>query len=78
MVDDGPGFPRDKVNELMEAFYTTKSHGTGLGLAVVQAVVKAHNGQFSLAAMPRGGACASIRLPAARTTTVPHNQNTHS
>ena len=78
VVDDGPGFPRDKVNELMEAFYTTKSHGTGLGLAVVQAVVKAHNGQFSLAAMPRGGACASIRLPAARTTTVPHNQNTHS
>lgn len=74
VMDDGPGFSQDKVNELMEAFYTTKSHGTGLGLAVVQAVVKAHNGQFSLTAMPAGGACASIRLPAARTTT----PNTHS
>lgn len=73
VVDDGPGFPQDKVNDLMEAFYTTKSHGTGLGLAVVQAVVKAHNGQFSLAAMPRGGACASIRLPAARTTVTHSN-----
>lgn len=76
--DDGPGFAQEKVNELMEAFYTTKSHGTGLGLAVVQAVVKAHNGQFSLAAMPRGGACASIRLPAARAAVTPQNQNTHS
>ncbi|MFC4260511.1 sensor histidine kinase [Marinobacter lacisalsi] len=76
VVDDGPGFPQDKVNELMEAFYTTKSHGTGLGLAVVQAVVKAHNGQFSLAAMPRGGACASIRLPAARNTV--NHSNTQS
>lgn len=73
VVDDGPGFPQDRVNELMEAFYTTKSHGTGLGLAVVQAVVKAHNGQFSLAAMPRGGACASIRLPAARNTVTHSN-----
>lgn len=78
VVDDGPGFPQDKVNELMEAFYTTKSHGTGLGLAVVQAVVKAHNGQFSLAAMPKGGACASIRLPASRTAAGHRNQNTIS
>ena len=69
VVDNGPGFPQDKVSELMEAFYTTKSHGTGLGLAVVQAVVKAHNGQFQLTAGPRGGACAAIRLPAARTIT---------
>ncbi|GGY63570.1 sensor histidine kinase [Marinobacter zhanjiangensis] len=78
VVDDGPGFSQGKVNELMEAFYTTKSHGTGLGLAVVQAVVKAHNGQFSLAAMPGGGACASIRLPAAHTGASIQNQNTHS
>lgn len=76
VADNGPGFPQDKVSELMEAFYTTKSHGTGLGLAVVQAVVKAHNGQFRLTAGPRGGACAAIRLPAARTAT--QQQNTLS
>ncbi|WP_417547777.1 sensor histidine kinase [Marinobacter segnicrescens] len=64
--DNGPGFPGHKAEQLMEAFYTTKSHGTGLGLAVVQAVVKAHNGQFSLAPTPGGGASSSVRLPAAR------------
>ena len=78
VVDDGPGFSQGQVNELMEAFYTTKSHGTGLGLAVVQAVVKAHNGQFSLTAMPRGGACASIRLPAAHSGATTQNQTTYS
>jgi two-component system sensor histidine kinase FlrB len=78
VVDDGPGFSQGQVNELMEAFYTTKSHGTGLGLAVVQAVVKAHNGQFSLTAMPRGGACASIRLPVAHSGATTQNQTTHS
>lgn len=66
VADDGPGFPGQQADQLMEAFYTTKSHGTGLGLAVVQAVVKAHNGQFSLAPRPDGGACALVRLPAAR------------
>ncbi|MCK7543460.1 ATP-binding protein [Marinobacter bryozoorum] len=66
VADNGPGFPEQQAGQLMEAFYTTKSHGTGLGLAVVQAVVKAHNGQFSLVPMPAGGACASVRLPAAR------------
>ncbi|MFW5824981.1 MAG: sensor histidine kinase [Marinobacter sp.] len=66
VTDDGPGFPAGKAEQLMEAFYTTKSHGTGLGLAVVKAVVKAHNGQFLMAPMPGGGACASVQLPASR------------
>lgn len=63
VVDNGPGFAADQGAQLMEAFYTTKSHGTGLGLAVVQAVVKAHQGEFSIQAPETGGACAVIRLP---------------
>lgn len=66
VCDNGPGFPQHKVTELMEAFYTTKSHGTGLGLAVVQAVAKAHNGEFILQALEQGGVEALIRLPVAR------------
>ncbi|SFR50232.1 PAS/PAC sensor signal transduction histidine kinase [Marinobacter daqiaonensis] len=73
VTDNGPGFPQGKVTELMEAFYTTKSHGTGLGLAVVQAVVKAHNGEFRLTAGEKGGASATIELPAVRQTRI-HNQ----
>ena len=64
--DNGPGFDPRQAQQLMEAFYTTKSHGTGLGLAVVQAVVKAHGGEFELTAAPSGGAQARIVLPMAR------------
>lgn len=63
VADNGPGFAAEQAGELMEAFYTTKSHGTGLGLAVVQAVVKAHQGSFALTAPEGGGAQATISLP---------------
>lgn len=62
--DDGPGFPETMGAQLMEAFYTTKSHGTGLGLAVVQAVVRAHNGELRIGSPGDSGAFAHIRLPA--------------
>ncbi|MDX1633463.1 MAG: ATP-binding protein [Marinobacter sp.] len=61
--DNGPGFDPAQRSQLLEAFYTTKSHGTGLGLAVVQAVVKAHNGEFDIQAPEAGGTRALVRLP---------------
>jgi two-component system sensor histidine kinase FlrB len=64
--DNGPGFTREEAGQLLEAFYTTKSHGTGLGLAVVQAVVKAHQGRFAIDAPVTGGAVAIISLPLVR------------
>ena len=65
-MDNGPGFGKAEASRLAEAFYTTKSHGTGLGLAVVQAVVKAHQGQFSIESPEPGGAVATLRLPLLR------------
>lgn len=67
VADNGPGFAAAQAARLAEAFYTTKSHGTGLGLAVVQAVVKAHQGQFSIESPEQGGAVATLRLPLLRT-----------
>lgn len=66
VLDNGPGFGKAEASRLAEAFYTTKSHGTGLGLAVVQAVVKAHQGQFSIESPEQGGAVATLRLPLLR------------
>lgn len=67
VVDNGPGFEAGQAAQLMEAFYTTKSHGTGLGLAVVQAVVKAHQGRFSIESpeleKEGRGAVATLTLP---------------
>lgn len=63
VADNGPGFEAGQAGQLMEAFYTTKSHGTGLGLAVVQAVVKAHQGRFAIESPEQGGAVATLTLP---------------
>lgn len=60
--DNGPGIPKAKKEKVFEPFYTTKSQGTGLGLAVVQAVVKAHQGDFELASSTRG-VTAIMNLP---------------
>jgi two-component system sensor histidine kinase FlrB len=61
--DNGPGFDSAMALRLQEAFYTTKSHGTGLGLAVVHAVVNAHQGRFAMTLNGQGGAQATIYLP---------------
>lgn len=67
VADNGPGFEAGQAGQLMEAFYTTKSHGTGLGLAVVQAVVNAHQGRFSIESpeqeKEKSGAVATLTLP---------------
>ena len=60
--DNGPGFDPSHRMRIQEAFYTTKTHGTGLGLAVVGAVVEAHQGQFDLDSNGQG-AVARVWLP---------------
>lgn len=65
LTDNGPGIPDSCKAKLFEPFYTTKSQGTGLGLSVVQAVVKAHKGIFTLESGDSGVA-ARITLPSYR------------
>lgn len=60
--DNGPGIPNEHRSKVFEPFYTTKAQGTGLGLAVVQAVVKAHQGEFKVRSSKKG-VSASITLP---------------
>lgn len=63
ICDNGPGLPEQLKNKLIEPFYTTKSNGTGLGLPVVNAVVRAHHGQLTFHNQVQGGACFIINLP---------------
>lgn len=62
--DNGPGFTREINEQILQPFFTTKSNGTGLGLAVVQAIARAHYGEFSINSAGSHGAIASFRLPA--------------
>lgn len=47
--DDGPGIAEELLFKVAEPFFTTKSHGTGLGLSVVRSVAQAHGGQLHMA-----------------------------
>lgn len=62
--DNGPGFGSAINEQILQPFFTTKSNGTGLGLAVVQAIARAHYGEFSIASGTDKGAIASFKLPA--------------
>lgn len=53
--DNGIGIKKENINNVFEPFFTTRSDGTGLGLAVVRAVVHSHNGEINVEqAIPRG------------------------
>jgi two-component system sensor histidine kinase FlrB len=64
VVDDGPGIPKAMQEQIFEPFYTSRARGTGLGLAVVQAVADAHGGEARVESVEGEGALFAIRLPA--------------
>lgn len=61
--DNGPGIDPATLARLGEPFFTTKTTGTGLGLAVVKAVARAHQGELQLRSRTGRGTCASLILP---------------
>jgi signal transduction histidine kinase len=66
--DNGPGFPPEVSNRAFERFVKGKhSSGHGLGLAFVDAVVRAHSGSVNIYDHPGGGAVVTLLLPAAAT-----------
>ena len=60
--DSGPGFAEESMDDLLEPFFTTKDHGTGLGLTLVNNIVKSHGGDLELSNQSGGGAEIRIRL----------------
>lgn len=63
VMDNGPGIPDHLQQQIFEPFFTTRGQGTGLGLAVVQAVVHAHKGEVHCCNHGGGGACFTLQLP---------------
>jgi two-component system, sensor histidine kinase FlrB len=63
--DDGPGIPKEMQEQIFEPFYTSRARGTGLGLAVVQAVADAHGGEVWVKSALGEGASFGMRIPAA-------------
>jgi two-component system, NtrC family, sensor histidine kinase HydH len=66
-IDDGPGISAENQAQIFEPFFTQRSGGVGLGLAVVRQIVQAHGGEISYQDSPQKGAQFTITLPKAHT-----------
>lgn len=63
VADTGGGIPEDQLNRIFEPFYTTKKKGSGLGLMLVQRIVRAHGGRIDLESQVGRGTTFRIWLP---------------
>lgn len=66
--DNGPGISEDIIDRVFDPFFTTRSQGTGLGLAVVAMTVSNHGGEIMVKNNPTGGAEFLINFPMANIT----------
>jgi len=63
VADTGGGIPQELINRIFEPFYTTKKKGTGLGLMIVQRIIRAHGGRVELESNVGHGTTFRIWLP---------------
>lgn len=77
VLDNGEGIDPTKIKRIFEPFYTTKSQGTGLGLAVVSTVAKSHKGFVTCGNNSSHGAYFSLYLPIAMQN-IASQENTQS
>ena len=63
VADTGGGIPQEQINRIFDPFYTTKKKGSGLGLMIVQRIVRAHGGKVDLESHVGRGTTFRVWLP---------------
>ena len=63
VADSGTGVPPDKLNQIFDAFYTTKGKGTGLGLSIARTIVETCGGKIWAENRPGGGTTFFFTMP---------------
>ena len=66
VADTGPGIDPKKSDEIFQVFFTTKSHGMGLGLAICRMIIERHGGQLCVFQASPHGAVFQMTLPELR------------
>jgi len=61
--DTGTGIPPERISHIFEPFYTTKSSGSGLGLAVTKKIVESHQGEIEVDSVPDIGTTFYVTFP---------------
>ena len=61
--DTGTGIAPQHVDQIFDAFYTTKAHGIGMGLAISRSIVESHGGRLWATSNPGPGANFHLTLP---------------
>lgn len=63
IADTGTGIPAENLKRIYEPFYTTKEHGTGLGLLISQKIIQDHGGALHISSEPGKGTVVEVQLP---------------
>jgi len=61
--DTGPGIPEEHLDKLFYPFFTTKPHGSGVGLSMARKIVDSHRGLLDVESSAGAGAVFTVRLP---------------
>ena len=61
--DTGIGLPSQRADQIFNAFFTTKPHGTGMGLRISRSIIESHGGRLWAANNSPRGACFAFALP---------------
>jgi PAS domain S-box-containing protein len=69
VYNSGPTLAADEASKAFDPFYTTKSNGMGMGLAISRTIIEAHGGELKACADQKDGACFVIVLPKSKVPT---------
>ena len=63
VTDTGTGIPPEDLNRIFDLYFSTKDHGTGIGLSMVYRIVQMHDGEIDVESTPGAGTTFRIVLP---------------
>ncbi len=76
--DEGTGIPEEHLPKIFEPYFTTKTNGSGLGLATVLSIINRHDGKISVESKAGAGTTFTVYIPALRDTLSPVTQEVKS